>query len=310
MKILVLGGGGFIGSSVVQALSYKGHQVAVFENPRVVPSAHVTGLPGVSWVQGNFLDKQDIHAALEGVDSVIHLVSTTLPKTSNDDPVFDIESNLIGTLNLLQMMKEQGVPSIVFSSSGGTVYGIPEHIPVAETHATNPIVSYGIVKLAIEKYLHLYKTLYGIKPVILRVSNPYGPRQNSGTAQGVIRAIIDNKLNNKPVEIWGDGSVVRDYLYISDAGSAFERAVAYTGDESIFNVSSGQGVSLNELLTIVGDVMGSPVECRYMQGRAYDVPVSVLDRTKAESVLGWKPVVPLREGIEKTIAWIMENGKV
>lgn len=309
MKILVLGGGGFIGSSVVQALSQKGHQVAVFENPRVEPSPYISGMPGVTWVQGNFLDKQDIHAALDGVDSVIHLISTTLPKTSNDNPVFDIESNLIGTLNLLHMMKERGVSSIVFSSSGGTVYGIPEHIPVSETHATNPIVSYGIVKLAIEKYLHLYKTMHGLKPVILRVSNPYGPRQNSGTAQGVIRAIIDSKLQNKPVEIWGDGSVVRDYLYISDVGSAFERATAYTGSDSVFNVSSGQGVSLNELLKIVGDVMGSPVECKYMEGRAYDVPVSILDNTKAESVLGWKPEVPLREGIEKTIEWIRANGR-
>jgi len=308
VKILVLGGGGFIGTSVVEALSQKGHQVVVFENPCVLPSAYVSALPKVTWMQGNFFEKQDVSTALDGVDSVIHLISTTLPKTSNDDPVFDIESNLVGTLHLLQLMKERGVRSIIFASSGGTVYGLPESIPVTERHATNPIVSYGIVKLAIEKYLHLYKTLHDIRPVILRVSNPYGPRQNSGRAQGVIRAIIDSKLQNKPVEIWGDGSVVRDYLYISDVGSAFERAVAYTGTETVFNIGSGQGVSLNDLLQITGQVMGSPVECRYMDGRAYDVPVSILDRAKADSVLGWKPVVPLREGIEKTIAWIKENG--
>jgi UDP-glucose 4-epimerase len=246
----------------------------------------------------------DVTSAIDGIDVVLHLVSTTLPKSSNDDPIFDVQSNLVATLQLLNAMVAKKVRKIVFISSGGTVYGNPAYLPIDENHPTEPKVSYGITKLAIEKYLLMYQQLHGIKANILRVANPFGERQRVETAQGAVGVFLSRAIQNLPLEIWGDGSVTRDYIYVSDVAEAFARAVEYEGSKSIFNISSGVGTSLNDLIRLIEHVLGREVVCNYRQGRSFDVPISVLANSLAQQELGWLPRVPLKEGVVKTADWM------
>ena len=306
MRIALFGGGGFIGSAIADRLLLEGHSLRVFERPRVEPYRKFLDTEDVTWLTGDLMSNHDVGAAVDGVDAVIHLVSTTLPKSSNDDPIYDVQSNLVATLQMLNLMVAKGVKKIVFISSGGTVYGNPCYLPIDEKHPTEPLVSYGITKLAIEKYLLMYQRLHGIKAVILRVSNPFGDRQRIETAQGAVAAFLSKALRSMPIEIWGDGSVQRDYLYIGDVADAFARAVAYDGPHSVFNISSGKGTSLNEVIRLIERVTGVSVEKSYQPGRAFDVPVSVLDNALASCELGWSPKVSLEDGITRTAAYMRQ----
>jgi UDP-glucose 4-epimerase len=242
--------------------------------------------------------------ALIGCDVCYHLVSTTLPQSSNADPVFDIETNVAGTVRLLNHAVRLGVKKVVFVSSGGTVYGIPRSVPISEDHPTNPICSYGITKLAIEKYLHLYLALHGLEYTVLRLANPFGERQRIQASQGAVAVFMGKVLRGEKIEIWGDGSVVRDYVYIGDAVEAMVKAAGYRGDERVFNIGSGKGVSLNEILEGLEAVTGQKADRRYTAARAFDVPVSVLAVARARAALGWTPTTPFTEGLRKMMAWM------
>lgn len=307
MRVTIFGGGGFIGSAVTDRLLREGHSLRIFERPRVQP--YRTFDPGeeVEWVTGDMLSTHDVTEALTGTDVVIHLVSTTLPKSSNDDPIYDVQSNVVASLHLLDAMRAQRTGRIVFISSGGTVYGAPKYLPVDERHPTEPEVSYGITKLAIEKYLLMYGRLFGIRPVILRVANPFGARQRVETAQGAVAVFLRRAMRGLPIDIWGDGSVTRDFIYISDVADAFAKALDYAGDQAVFNISSGVGTSLNELIALLEDVLGVSVTRRYLNGRPFDVPVNVLANDLARRALGWEPRVAMREGLARTVAWMREN---
>jgi UDP-glucose 4-epimerase len=303
MRYLLFGGGGFIGSAVADRLLADGHALRIFELPRVEPYRRFDSSESVEWIAGDFQNVSDLRRAIDGVDAVLHLVSTTLPKGSNEDPVYDVKTNVISTIQMLNTMVQTRVKRIIFISSGGTVYGIPRAIPVTEDHPTNPEVSYGITKLMIEKYLYLYRRLHGLEPIILRVANPYGERQRTGTAQGAVAAFIHRALAGETIEIWGDGSVTRDYIYISDVASACTLALQYRGAKMIFNISSGVGTSLTDLVTAIGTLMEKPLQMRHLPGRSFDVPISVLDYSLAKNELGWSPKVGLLEGLRRTISW-------
>jgi len=307
MKVTVFGGGGFIGSAICDRLLRDGHALRIFERPRVDPYRAFAAGEDVEWVTGDLLSMHDLGAAIDGSDAVVHLVSTTLPKSYNDDPVYDVQTNLVASLQMLEAMRARDVRRIVFISSGGTVYGTPQRVPVDEAHPTEPQVSYGIVKLAIEKYLLMYQRLHGFRTRILRVANPYGERQRVATAQGAVGVFLHRALRNEPIEVWGDGSVVRDYIYVADVAEAFAKALAYEGDQSVFNISSGQGVSLNELLAQLEGLLGRPVERRYLAGRSIDVPANVLDNSLARRELGWSPQVDLARGLARTADWMRAN---
>jgi UDP-glucose 4-epimerase len=307
MKYVIFGGGGFIGSTVADRLLADGHSIRVFERPRVQPYREFNESESVEWMCGDMQSTHDLHEAIAGTDGVVHLVSTTLPKVSNDDPIYDVTTNVLATLQMLNVMRETGVSRIAFISSGGTVYGIPRHIPITEDHPTDPEVSYGITKLTIEKYLYLYSQLHGIRPTILRVANPYGERQRVETAQGAVAAFIRRALAGEAIEIWGDGSVVRDYLHVSDVANAFARALSYEGKKIAFNVSSGAGTSLLELVAAIERVIGRPLKINFLPGRQFDVPVSVLDNSLAKSEFGWEPKVDLEAGLRRTIEWIRKS---
>ena len=300
MKIAIFGGGGFIGSAVADRLLAGRHMLRIFERPRVDPYRRFSGDDRVEWLTGDLMSVHDVSAAIDGIDVVVHLVSTTLPKSSNDDPVYDVQTNLTATLHLLGAMVARRIRRIVFILSGGTVYGNPVYLPIDENHPTDTRVSYGITKLAIEKYLLMYQCLHGVKATILRVANPYGERQRVETAQGAVAVFLQKAILNEPIEIWGDGSVTRDYVYISDVAEAFARAIEYNGAKSVFNISSGIGTSLNELIGTIERILGHKVACHYKPGRPFDVPVSVLANSLAREELGWEPRVKLEDGIAKT----------
>ncbi len=307
-RSLVLGGAGFLGGHIVEALLEQGRGVRVFDRiPRPARSA-VAG-PDVEWYEGNFGNRGDVAAALDGCDVVFHMVATTLPKGSNDDPVHDLESNLLPTVRFLDAAVRHGVKKVIFASSGGTVYGIPRVVPVPEDHPTQPLCSYGIHKLAIEQYLYLYHALHGLQYCVLRLANPFGERQRSDASQGAVAVFLDKALRGGDVTVWGDGSAVRDYVYVRDVASAFCHAAALPAETGVFNIGSGQGLSVNALLDAIEDLLARPVPRRYLQGRAFDVPVNVLDIRLATETLGWRPRFTFRQGLERTLEWIQKTAR-
>lgn len=303
-KILVLGGCGFIGSHVVDVLVERGFGVRVLDRQS---EALRSPLPGVEYQRGDFSDAALLSEALIGVDAVIHLVSSTVPSTSNISPVADIQGNLINTVNLLASMRALGVRNIVYLSSGGTVYGIPKRDPIPEDHPTDPISSYGIVKLAIEKYLQMESYLHGLRHCILRVSNPYGPRQGHGGVQGVIGTYLWRIARSQPIEIWGDGTVVRDFLHVRDVADLAVTAVD-SDVTGVFNAGSGEGTSILEIVDHIGSVLGEPLSPVFKPGRNFDVPRAVLDISRTRHTLNWGPKISLAEGIQETWQWIEQQG--
>lgn len=307
MKYVIFGGGGFIGSAVADRLLLDGHALRIFERPRVEPYRRFGPHEQVQWITGDFSSMHDVSNAVMGSDAAVHLISTTLPKTSNDDPIYDVQTNVVATLQLLDAMIAQNVRRIVFISSGGTVYGRPVSIPISESHPTEPEVSYGITKLAIEKYLKLFEHLHGGKATILRVANPFGERQRIQTAQGAVAAFLHRALYGEPIEIWGDGSITRDYIYISDVADAFAKALSYSGPKCVFNVGTGIGTSLNSLVEIIEEVLGIKINRRFLPGRPFDVPSSVLCNAQIKQEMDWSPQVSLRDGIIRTARWLRQE---
>lgn len=307
MQCLVLGGAGFIGSHVVDALLEHGHDVRIFDRQNISTRNIVQALPRVKLVGGDFLNEDDLRSAIEGIDTVVHLVGTTLPKSSNDNVVYDIETNVIGTVTLLDLAKQAGVRKIVFASSGGTVYGLPQALPIPETHPTEPICSYGITKLIIEKYLHLYYYLYGLEYTVLRIANPYGERQNPASGQGAVTTFLWKTLRSETISIWGDGTVARDYLYIGDLVSVFMTAIEGKTPSRLYNIGSGVPHTLIELLEIVEAITGQTPVVQYTSSRKLDVPVNFLDIARARKELLWKPQVSMEEGMARTWAWLQHH---
>ncbi|MFA6310826.1 MAG: NAD-dependent epimerase/dehydratase family protein [Sterolibacterium sp.] len=308
MKCLILGGAGFIGSHLAEELRAEGHEVRIFDRPNLALPAELLADSRIEWHEGDFLNVDDLARVVPGSDVIFHLVSATLPKSSNDNPAYDVETNVIGTLRLLDLARTNGVKRIVFASSGGTVYGLPHTLPINESHATEPLVSYGITKLAIEKFLHMYRALHGLDYCILRLANPFGERQRVGAAQGAVAVFLHRAWHGETIHIWGDGSVVRDYIYIKDAVRAFVKALSYQGEQRVFNIGSGQGLSLNQVLAGIEALLGRPVAVNYEHGRKFDVPVNVLDITRARDLLGWQPSVNFDDGLALTLAGLRRSG--
>jgi UDP-glucose 4-epimerase len=303
MRSVVIGGGGFIGSHLAEALLLKGSEVAIFDrgSARYVD---ILARAGAQVVSGDFTRSEDLRIVLEKTDVVYHLVSSTVPKTSNEDPIFDIETNLVGAVNLFSCARDAGVKKIIFTSSGGTVYGIPRQIPLRENHPTEPICSHGIVKLAVEKYAHLFWELYNLDYCVLRISNAYGERQLLKSSQGIIPMIIGNGLHGRDIPIWGDGSVIRDYIHVSDVVDALVKAAGDTGNEKVFNIGSGKGTSLNELLELIEQRLERPLKRVYQHGQAYDVPINVLDSSLAQAAMDWCPQIHIGDGLARTVEYI------
>lgn len=301
MNYLVLGGGGFQGRHLCQRLVARGDHVRVFDKANHDVALSGSDLQGVEWITDNFENASAIERALQGVDVIFHTISTTLPKTSNDNPVHDVMTNIVPTIRLLELARQHGVKKIIYFSSGGTVYGIPNTIPIDEDHPTLPLCSYGIHKRTVEQYLHLYQVLYGLDYAVMRISNPYGPNQGLGRGQGAVAVFLDKLMRGEPVEIWGDGSVVRDYIHVDDVVEAALSLVEYQGQQKVFNIGSGQGKSLTTLIAEISDVLGCRPDVTYLPARPLDVPVNVLDISRADRELGWRPRMEFRDGLEQLV---------
>ena len=300
MNILVLGGSGFIGSHVVDELLKNGHKVRVFDRS---PEKFRGDNSRVDYRFGSFDDYSLLAEALSGIDVVCHLISTTVPSTSNLDPVADIQGNLISTVKLLSLMEKMGVRKIVYLSSGGTVYGVPDLSPIPESHALKPICSYGIVKVAIENYIYMAHQSAGLDYVILRASNPYGERQGHDGVQGVVGTFLWKVANDLSIEVWGDGSVVRDFIFVSDLAELIHKCIA-SEQIGCFNAGSGIGTSIADILTSIKTSIKPNLDVKYSSGRAFDVPAVVLDSELAKAAFDWAPSTSLDEGLIRTWDWI------
>lgn len=307
MRCLVLGAAGFIGGHLVEELLADGKEVLVYDREEALRSV-VERFPAVKSINGDFQTEKRWDSILHGVKVCYHLISTSVPKTSNDDPISDVLGNVIGTLQLLEAARRTNL-RLIFASSGGTVYGTPKVELIGEDHPTDPLCSYGVTKLAIEKYLLLYRELYGVRSIVLRIANPYGPGQRPDSIQGVIAVFSGRILRGHVVDIWGDGSVVRDYVFVKDVVNAMKVASSYGGRRSVFNIGSGCGVSLREILSTIENLSGKVADVIHHPPRGFDVLKSVLDISNAIRELEWEPKVSLHDGVNQTLDWMKDYWK-
>ena len=303
LSCVVLGGGGFIGTNLCRRLVASGARVRAFGRRATFPEA----LQGAEFYQGDFTDAGALAAAIESFDVVFHLVHSTPPQAANLDMRQDVEKNVPPTLALLDICRKLKIRRTIFLSSGGTVYGRAAQIPTPETAPTEPITAYGVTKLAIEKYLAIHEHLHGSEYRVLRVTNPYGPFQTALKNQGVIAALVSRAMSGESMEVWGDGSVVRDFIFIDDVIDALLAAVDDKGAHRIFNVGSGQGESLREIVGMVERLSERKLNIVSKPERRMDVPVSIVSVERARDALGWTPKTSLESGLQDTIAWWRER---
>jgi UDP-glucose 4-epimerase len=296
--ILITGATGFIGKALESRLRAEGYSVR-----RAV--RHDSTHPDE--IKCSLDDNVDQWSkALDGVDCVFHLAWSTVPKTANNAPISDATTNLLGTISLLEAMRRSRRIPLIFASSGGTVYGTPEYTPIPEYHPIRPGGVYGATKVAAENYMMAYRRQFGVDARVLRLSNPFGPGQNVEGQLGAATVFAWRALLNRPIEIWGDGSIIRDYIFINDCVSALIAAMDAPASEfskfdPIFNVGSGHGVSLTDIAAIVGKTLERNVEVNFQPARTFDIPINVLDIARAKSILNWSPTISFEEGIRLTL---------
>lgn len=303
MNILIIGGGGFLGSHISDLCATQGWKVTTLD--RSAPP-NAASSPNIRHIQGSFLDADVLAKALVGTDAVIHLAHTRVPLTAASDPVADISENLIGTIGLMEAMRRADIRRLVYFSSGGTVYGRPETVPVTEHHAIRPIGAYGACKAAIENYIGVASSAWGLESCILRVSNPYGPRQSTSGVQGVIGSFMARLIENKPLEIVGDGSMIRDYIFVKDI-AALCISVISSNAIGIYNAGSGLGTSLTELVSLMGRVTTKTINVKHLPSRPFDVPVNILDISRISKVTGWVPAYSIEQGLAETWLYNQAN---
>ncbi len=294
---LVLGGNGFIGKNIVKKLS-SDNRVVVAD--RVFDDIYDSN--NVSFKEIDYVSCQDFSPYLEKIDTVIHLVSTIGPSDNLSNIERELSDNVFPTVRLLDSMVKSKTDKIVFVSSGGTVYGEHSLTPIKEDEVKNPICHYGLVKALIEQYIQLYNLYYNIDYRIVRLANPYSDVTKLGRSQGIIPIFTDQLLNNDEINIWGNGNDVRDYIYIEDAVDAIMKIINYSGSEKIFNVGTGKGYSVNDILNTICHELGvSKPNVSYHDERKCDVKNNVLDIERLSSCVGWQPSVSLEDGVKHIV---------
>ncbi len=305
--VLALGAGGFLGSHLVDSLVARGYRVRALD--RFQPHVPPLFLPSdqVEQVSGDFLNRGDLGQALAGVSMVVHLVSTTNPATAENDPLIDIETNVRGSVQLFELCVEAGVERLVYTSSGGTVYGDRTGTePIRETDPTEPVSPYGIGKLSVENYLRYFRRKHGLRSTIFRVGNPFGARQPFWKRQGVIPIFLDAITSHKPITIMGDGSMTRDYIYVTDVSDMIADSLARDPQHGVYNLGSGVPVSVNEVVSTIEEVTGIEAIRSSVPQPATFVQSSVLDMGRYVSEFGPHPAVSFAEGIRRTYDYMQE----
>ncbi len=299
MTSIVTGARGFIGTSLVEALSRSGEQVLA--TTRGVPPR--TELDGVRWRSiANFDLRTWLELLDQDVTTVYHLGWSSIPATANANPGADLADNVATGLNLLEALRHGRCRArLVFTSSGGTIYGRTPVTPTTEDVAPQPMSAYGVSKLAFETYLRVYRENWGINAIPLRVGNPFGPNQDVTRAFGAVTTFIRLALAGKPITLFGDGGIVRDYLFIDDCVEAIILAGEKRDVHEIVNIGSGVGISLLEVIDTLSRLLGRDLERRHAPAREFDVPVSVLSIDRARELFGWRPNTSFEAGLERTI---------
>lgn len=299
MRIIVTGGAGFIGSHIAAALRDDGHKVVVVDD---LSSGSIANLPaGVSFVQHD-LTAARTPALIKRLrpEAIVHAAAQVSVSRSTVDPARDARTNVLGTIRLLDGARMAGTPQVVYVTTGGALYGEPRYLPCDEAHPIEPISPYGLSKWAGERYLALL--LPGVRRVVLRLSNVFGPRQNAEGEAGVVSVFASRMIADQPVEIHGDGRQTRDFVYVEDVARAVVRSIGAAEDLTV-NIGSGSALCIDELFGVMRDLIGYAREPSFTAPRAADVRHSVLDVTRARDELGWSAQVDLREGLARTIAW-------
>lgn len=303
MRILITGATGFIGQNLVATLANSNELLLYTRRDRDYLEL---GGCRIKNIFGTFSVDEDYREITQGVDIVYHLISTSIPNNSNDDIAKEITDNVLATIKLLDGCIKSGVKKVIFISSGGTVYGSTNSLPLRESDGNLPISGYGLQKLTIEKVLYLYNYLHGLDYRIIRLSNPYGPYQIPNGVQGVVTTFIDRVQRDKKIYVYGDGSIIRDYIYIDDAINAIIKIANYKGGEKVFNVGSGIGLSINDVINIIEKVLELKADVEYKDARKTDVPSNILCIERYIRELGQLVFTSFDEGIQKTANFLKE----
>lgn len=315
MKILILGAGGFLGTNLT--IEYSNHncnEVYAFDlKEEYLYNVKRNCQNRVTYLSGDFSFNTNIDDLVKNIDIVYHLISTSIPATSNSSIEKDLNDNVIMTAKLLDACVRQNVEKVIFISSGGAVYGKEANVPLKEDAPTNPISSYGIQKITIEKLLYLYDYLYDLDYRIIRLANPYGPYQRPNGKLGVVTTFIDDAIKDKTLTVYGNGEVIRDFIYVDDAIKAILNIVEGTGREKTgqvhktFNVGSGIGKSVNSVIEDIKQIFNKPLDIEYIDGRKADVPVNYLDISLYERIYGKLINTSFEEGVKKTKEFLEKN---
>ena len=301
MRITILGAAGFIGTNLAIRLSKNDKDVItlVDRKEEFFSTIKEMNLQNVRFKISSLNTTMDFNI-LKEQDVVYHLVSTNVPTTSNKHISQDIQANVLFSSNLFEACVSHKVKKVVFLSSGGTVYGKESRCPLSENIPTNPISSYGVQKITIEKLLYLYYYMYGLDYRIIRLANPYGPYQRPNGVLGAVTTFTYKAIRDEQITVYGDGSVVRDFIYIDDAIDAILNIVNGENKHRVFNVGSGYGTSLKDILCAIENVLKCRLNVEYKEGRAVDVPVNFLDISRYEKYYGKLNPISIEEGIMKT----------
>ncbi len=303
--VLALGAGGFIGSHLVDSLVSRGYRVRAMDRfvPDIPPQFQPNDL--IETISGDFLNRGDLTTVLRGVDHVVHLVSTTNPATAENDPLIDIETNIRGSVQLFELCAAAEVQRVVYASSGGTVYGETVGTdPIRETDPTQPVSPYGIGKLCVEHYLRYFARKRGLHSTTFRVANPFGERQPFWKRQGVIPIFLEAITSHKPLTVMGDGSMTRDYIYVTDVTEMIADSLACEPKHDVYNLGSGVGVSVNEIVRTIEAVTGIEAIVQHVPVPPTFVQSSVLDMSRYEAEFGGRHSVSFAEGIRHTYDYL------
>ncbi len=302
----VIGGAGFLGSHVVEALALRQRRVTVVGR---TPSPARPLPRGVQYIPGDYGERTFLLETLKGVDEIINLSYSTVPSTSFDNPVRDILANLPAAVSLFEIAGSLGVKRVVVVSSGGTVYGQAERLPIPEEHPTNPISPYGVTKLAIEKYAHMFMRLEGLPVVIVRPSNAYGERQRPFSGQGFVATAMASILRGQEMFLYGNSGTVRDYVHATDVAAGIVAALEAGKPGAQYNIGSGEGRSNRDVLDAIyplAQAAGLEPHVTILPARQFDVEANVLDSGKLKQDTGWETKVSFHVGVERTWQWFMK----
>lgn len=308
MNILVTGGAGFIGSHLVRYLLQQGEAVTVLDNLSTGLRSH---LPKDGFTFWN-MDIRDISVREKikeaHFDAVVHLAAQTMVDASIRNPYFDADENVLGTVNLLEAIRFAGISRIVFASTAAVYGNVAEnHLPITEDFSLQPMSFYGLTKLIVERYLSLYHHLYGLNYVILRFANAYGERQGDKGEGGVISIFAKRATSGQTLNIFGDGTQTRDFIYAGDIARAIYKALKTNAVNTTYNISTNIEISLNDLISVLTSIKQINVQVAYKDARAGDIPRSVLSNKKAREKIGWSPKIYFENGLQRTIQYFMEG---